>query len=308
MAEEVEQTRPARPALRKAIPQARDQWQSRLLSGLLAAAISAAIVLGLLTTGDLGGRYKIAGISLAFAAIAAGVRSATLAGAIAGALACFCVTWWTRDLESPLLHSALPPLIALVAFTFLATRAGRAQKLARGLAERGAGRSSAQVLANLGVAALIVTPAGAYAAASAGLKLPIDPIVLSAACLAALAEATADTVSSEIGQAFGAHTYMLTSLRRVHRGTDGGISVRGTLAGLGACLLVVLTGGAALRLTAPTQAVVFFAGFIGLFADSLLGATLERRGWIGNDLVNFASTAIASLSLFLLERFASALH
>ena len=35
-------------------------------------------------------------------------------------------------------------------------------------------------------------------------------------------------------------------------------------------------------------------GTAGLFFDSLLGATLERRGWIGNNLVNLASTAFAA--------------
>jgi uncharacterized membrane protein len=36
------------------------------------------------------------------------------------------------------------------------------------------------------------------------------------------------------------------------------------------------------------------AGIGGLFFDSLLGATVERRGWIGNDLVNFTSTLFAA--------------
>jgi uncharacterized membrane protein len=50
--------------------------------------------------------------------------------------------------------------------------------------------------------------------------------------------------------------------------------------------------------------VAFAAGVLGLFFDSLLGATLERRGWIGNDLVNFASTAFAAgISLVALRLF-----
>ena len=35
-------------------------------------------------------------------------------------------------------------------------------------------------------------------------------------------------------------------------------------------------------------------GVFGLFFDSLLGATLERRGWLNNDTVNFLSTAGAA--------------
>jgi uncharacterized membrane protein len=35
-------------------------------------------------------------------------------------------------------------------------------------------------------------------------------------------------------------------------------------------------------------------GVFGLFFDSLLGATLERRGWLNNDAVNFLSTGSAA--------------
>ncbi len=291
---------------RKSIPEARDRWQSRLLAPILAAAILAFIAFGLLATGEQGGRYKIAGVSLALAAVVALMRSATVGGALSGAIACFCMTWWTRDLQSPLGHSALAPLIALSAFIFASTRAGRQQKQLRSLEERRGGRTSAQVLANLGVAALVVTPLGAYASALVGLHLPVAPLLLSAACLAALAEATADTVSSEIGQAFGNRTYMLTSLRRVHRGTDGGVSLPGTAAGVAGALFVVLIGSWSLRLDGRIGALVLLATVIGFAADSLLGATLERRGWIGNDVVNLSSTAAAALSLFLLARVTSA--
>ena len=36
------------------------------------------------------------------------------------------------------------------------------------------------------------------------------------------------------------------------------------------------------------------SGVFGLFFDSLLGATLERRRWLNNDAVNFLSTASAA--------------
>jgi uncharacterized membrane protein len=35
-------------------------------------------------------------------------------------------------------------------------------------------------------------------------------------------------------------------------------------------------------------------GIFGLFFDSLLGATLEERGWLNNDGVNFLSTMSAA--------------
>ena len=181
VAEESEQSPPERARTPKAIPERRDRLQSRSITWVVTSAVAGSIVFGALATGEQGGRYKIAGVSLLFAAIAGGMRSATLGGAAVGALTCFCMTWWTRDLESPLIASALPALLLLFLLTFLATRAGRKQKLARGLAERRGGRSAAQVAANLGVAALVVTPLGAYAAALAGFHFPVNARVLAAA-------------------------------------------------------------------------------------------------------------------------------
>jgi uncharacterized protein (TIGR00297 family) len=121
--------------------------------------------------------------------------------------------------------------------------------------------------------------------------------------LAALVEATADTVSSEIGQAFGGTPFMLTTLRRVPPGTDGAISLYGTLAGIAAAALIAATGMPALGMSFAECLVAFTAGILGLFFDSLLGATLERRGYIGNDLVNFTSTAFAAAVALLAIRF-----
>ncbi len=106
-----------------------------------------------------------------------------------------------------------------------------------------------------------------------------------------MAEAAADTVSSEIGQAVGDVPRLVTNWRPVPAGTDGAITLAGTAAGVGAAIAVSLTGVVPLGL-APICAA---AGILGMFADSVLGATLERRGFLGNNAVNFASTAIAAL-------------
>ena len=122
-----------------------------------------------------------------------------------------------------------------------------------------------------------------------------DQSLRLSASVAALAEAAADTVSSEIGQAIGGTPFLITNGRRVPPGTDGAISLAGTAAGCLAAALVVAAAIPTLRLS-PRQAVVaWIAAIAGLFADSLIGATLERRGWLNNDAVNFLSTAIAAL-------------
>ena len=119
--------------------------------------------------------------------------------------------------------------------------------------------------------------------------------------LAALAEAAADTVSSEIGQVLGGRPRMMTTAQVVDPGTDGAVSVAGTLAGLIAAAIVAGAGSWALRGGWSLFNLSCAGAAFGLLFDSLLGATLEKRGWLNNDAVNFLSTASAAgFSLLLL--------
>jgi uncharacterized protein (TIGR00297 family) len=184
-------------------------------------------------------------------------------------------------------NSAIVSLILLFILTFAATRFGRSRKESLGVAERRTGRRASQVIANLGAAGLLAAT-GSQGTAISTLGL--------AACVAALAEATADTVSSEIGQAlagtrFGA-TILITSGRAVPPGTDGGISLAGTFAGILAAALVVMVSPFAY--TFGPALCIFSGALAGLIFDSVLGATVERKGWLNNDLVNFASTLLAA--------------
>ncbi len=229
-------------------------------------------------------------ISMAFAALVLALRAATRAGAFFGGLICFLSMSETESGRYTIVGSALTPLVLLFVLTFLSTRAGRRIKAKAGLAEKRKGRSASQVIANLSTSALCVLPllrggqpTGSYWA-----------VELKLMCLAALVEATADTVSSEIGQAFGGQPVMLLTLRRVKPGTDGAVTVLGSFAGIVAGALVAVTGMWALRLSPAQAGISLVAGVGGLFFDSLLGATVERKGWLGNDLVNFASTVFAA--------------
>jgi uncharacterized protein (TIGR00297 family) len=243
-------------------------------------------------------------ISSIFALLAWILRAATPAAAICGGTICFSILSGTGlydigpDASTPL-HSDLVALLALFVLTFAATRAGRTRKGDLGLSEGRRGRSASQVASNLGIASWLAFPFGQIA-----LRFPYtsrhvasDLYLLTGVrlmVLAALAEATADTVSSEIGQAFGGTPILLTTLRRVAPGTDGAITLLGTVAGIAAASIIAFTGIPAMGMSAAECVVAFVAGVAGLFFDSLLGATVERRGWIGNDLVNFFSTAFAA--------------
>lgn len=193
-------------------------------------------------------------------------------------------------------HTALLPGLSLFCLAFAATRFRRNQKEARGLAESRRGRGASQVAANMGVAALaafclppLVLPAIASSGSAQASRM------LFAALVAALAEAAADTVSSEIGQALGGRPVLIATLERVPPGTDGAISVTGTLAGCFAAAVVVLAAMPTLRLDLLYSSVAWASAIAGLFADTLIGATLERGGWLNNDLVNFFSSAIAAI-------------
>jgi uncharacterized membrane protein len=71
--------------------------------------------------------------------------------------------------------------------------------------------------------------------------------------LAALTEATADTVSSEIGQAFGGRPVMVLSFRRVEPGADGAVTFVGSCAGVAGGALVAIAGGWAMHLSAKAM-------------------------------------------------------
>jgi uncharacterized protein (TIGR00297 family) len=94
---------------------------------------------------------------------------------------------------------------------------------------------------------------------------------------------------------------MITTLSRVDPGTDGGVSLAGTAAGMVAGALVAAIGAMALSGGGALFFVSWIGGVFGLLFDSVLGATLERRGWLNNDAVNFVSTASAAgLALLLM--------
>jgi uncharacterized protein (TIGR00297 family) len=182
-------------------------------------------------------------------------------------------------------HSALPPLLALFLLTFSATKFGRRKKEQLGVAEDKRGRNAAQVAANLGVAGL---------AAATALSLPSPGPLYAVMVTAALAEATADTLASELGEVLGGPPFMVTTLRRVAPGSDGAVSPAGTVAGTSGAVLVVLVAVFALNLSLGSALCAGLGAIAGLFVDSLLGATAERRGCLNNDAVNFLSTLAAA--------------
>ncbi len=194
--------------------------------------------------------------------------------------------------------SGFVPLLVLFLLTVLATRWGQRRKERLGLAERPGGRTASQVFANLGAAAGCALPV---------LWFPEFSELLLAAAMAALAEAAADTVSSEIGQGSSRRAYSIVGLRSVPVGTNGGISLTGTLSGIVAAFLVAWVSAAFDVVGWNWVLVIAIAGSTGMLFDSILGATWENAERIGNNGVNFVSTIfaadIALLTGLIVDRF-----
>jgi uncharacterized protein (TIGR00297 family) len=222
-------------------------------------------------------------VTLIFTTLARWVRGVSFSGALAGAAVCFLLYIGAGP-------GAFAALVSVFALTWISTRFGYRRKEKLGTAEKLDGRTALQVLANLAVAA-----------ACAGLStLTAGRAVLFLAVSAALSEAAADTVSSELGQARSAKARLITTWEEVTAGTDGGVSWAGTLAGIAAAtavsLVCALTGLVPLR----WLGISIVAAVAGMIADSYLGALLERRNLLSNDAVNFLGTLVAAATAFLL--------
>jgi uncharacterized protein (TIGR00297 family) len=165
----------------------------------------------------------------------------------------------------------------------LLTRLGYGRKRRAGTAEAGGGRRGAKnALANCSVAVICallaaLTSAGAFVAAF----------------VASLGAAFADTAESEVGQLYGRTPRLISNFRRVPPGTDGAISLPGTLAGLAAATLTAALGLALGLVEGPAP--ILLAAFLGTVVDSLVGALAPR---VGNELTNVLCTFVAAALAF----------
>jgi uncharacterized protein (TIGR00297 family) len=218
-----------------------------------------------------------AAVNLALAILAFSLKMVTPSGAISGFVLGVAV-YLGYGYKSFLL------MFIFVLMGSAATRLGYARKAARGVGEkRGGARSWREALAN--------SLAGAFF--SILVITTHHERAFLMALIAAFAEAAGDTVSSEIGQWISRRAYLITTFRLVPAGENGAVSAGGSVAGLLAAALVVGLGYG-LGLCGKGGAAVALTGAVaGNLLDSLLGATLARRGLVTNGIVNFAGTSLA---------------
>tara|TARA_X000001036_G_scaffold405160_1_gene412975 strand:- start:1222 stop:1998 length:777 start_codon:yes stop_codon:yes gene_type:complete len=195
-------------------------------------------------------------------------------------------------------------LLLFVGSSFLATRFAIVYKKALGVEESDEGtRGGSNVISNGIIPPLIAL---SY---SFGLLTPEQALV---AFTTSMAAASADTMASEIG-VLSPSPVMITNPRKVVApGVDGGISFEGLTASfLSAVSISMLSYAGFLVLIEESHSfyssielnylfISVFFGFFGSVLDSFLGATLQNRGFLSNNGVNFTSISISVLLSLLL--------
>ncbi len=208
-------------------------------------------------------------------------RSGAIGGFVVGLLIYFFTDW--RGYLVLVLFFVLGTLVTKVKYK---------DKAEKGIAQEDEGRRGAKhAVANcaasllLGLAAWIATVSD-----SPGLA-----ILLMAGFTGAFATALSDTSSSEIGQAYGKTTILLTGFKRVPPGTEGAVSLEGTLAGIFASLVLALVAFAAgVIMSWWGVLAIVLAAFIGNTLESIIGSTIEKLSFVTNEVTNFINTVIGA--------------
>lgn len=182
------------------------------------------------------------------------------------------------------------------------TKVGLAQKEAAGIAEKRSGaRGPENVWGSALTAALCALGVVVFSWLNGAAPGKGIVALLLLAYVASISTKLADTCSSEIGKAYGQRTFLITNLQPVPRGTEGAVSLEGTLAGIVASIAMALVGWSVGLITPLGVGICTLAAFVGTNLESVIGATLQTRfTWLTNELVNVANTLIGAIVAVLL--------
>lgn len=204
-------------------------------------------------------------LSLCLAAvIAAGayfLRSLTLSGGIA---AFFIIA-------VSLYFGSYGCFTVLVASFFVIAMAGKLVKkrsaaVTAGINEKEGARDAVQVLVN-----------GAPAAVSAILLFITKETGFAFAFFVAIGEALSDSLASDVGVLSKSEPRDILTLRKVPRGTSGGVSPLGTLSALAGAFFVAAVSVFFYGFSPVTLPLIVLFTMAGVFLDSLIGARLQCR-------------------------------
>jgi len=219
--------------------------------------------------------------------------SGALGGFVLGAIILFGAGW--------------PLYVALLAFFVIGsgvTKLGYSRKAKRGLAQESGGRRGfSHAFSNVGVAAICAIAMSRITRTQlADVEWPFIAMFMG---VASLATAAADTTASEIGQLVGRNAFLPLTLTRVPVGTEGAISIEGTLAGLKAGFLVALAGAIAANyaydvvLRLDLVLALTACAFIGSYLESIVGSINRKAARpVPNGVLNFFNTAAGAVLFY----------
>lgn len=186
----------------------------------------------------------------------------------------------------------------VVMFYFLVgsavTRIGMAQKQAAGIAEA---RSGARGPENVWGSALTAT---LCAVATLFAPVAVKPLLLLG-YVASFSTKLSDTTASEVGKAYGKRTFLITTLQPVEAGTEGAVSLEGTVAGIVASVAIAAVAWAIGMIDSIDVMWCAIAALIATNIESVIGATLQNQfDWLSNEIVNFINTLTGAIVAIIL--------
>jgi uncharacterized protein (TIGR00297 family) len=99
-----------------------------------------------------------------------------------------------------------------------------------------------------------------------------------------------------VGKAYGKRTFLITTLKPVSPGTEGAVSLEGTLAGMLASAVIAVVGWGIGLISGLGILYSVIAAFIATNLESLIGATLQEKfTWLTNEVVNIINTLIGAV-------------
>ncbi len=157
------------------------------------------------------------------------------------------------------------PLVTFFVLSSFISKAGAARKaeLER-TANKIEGRDHAQVFANGGIGGMLALVTYWYP------EIDLYPLFVGS-----IAAVTADTWGTEIGMLARGHTVRLPDLKTVSPGSNGGMTIAGSLAGAGGSVVIGIS--ASEWLDAGMLGWIILAGIAGSLVDSILGATVQAE-------------------------------
>ncbi len=176
----------------------------------------------------------------------------------------------------------------------LVTKIGYKNKASRGIAEARGGKRG---------------PENVWGSAATGCSLallsylfPQYSVVFLVGFASSFAAKLSDTFASEIGKRFGKRTFLITTFKSVPPGTEGAVSLEGSIAGLvGSAFMTFVMIKLSLISGLSVAIIVLFSGYLATILESYIGALIQNRiAWMSNELVNSIQTTLAALISILL--------